>query len=290
MATGYQTVSGDERTCFHAIDIGRKAAALEASAPRPTEKALWATSARLPAELAASPVSQAFAIPAMSGSRGRILVTAAMLGALDPAERRVLLAHECAHLTHRHALVCTAMTLAAAANPALGRGRTIVALLVERWADEQAATAVEDRTITTRAALIAHRARPACALTFTDRTVTHRVAALQTAPPPRLWPLAAAVLVLGLLPAFGAADATHDLLELLEHAWCDRAPPVRRVTQRSTTATPASVMSAKLSAPNTSSAMTADFEMVRQEMTSSQNETSEASAPGAPAPKATTMA
>lgn len=172
--------------------------------------------------VAASPVPQAFAIPAMSGSRGRILVTAAMLGALDPAERRVLLAHERAHLTHRHALVCTAMMLAVAVNPALGPVRTTVAFLVERWADEQAATAVGDRTVTARAlaraALLAHRARPACALNFTDRAVTRRVAALQAAPPPRLWPLAAAVLALGLLPVFGAVDATGDLLELLEHA------------------------------------------------------------------------
>ncbi|WP_225102543.1 M56 family metallopeptidase [Streptomyces sp. CoH27] len=172
--------------------------------------------------VAASPVPQAFAIPAMSGSRGRILVTAAMLGALDPAERRVLLAHERAHLAHRHALVCTAMTLAAAANPVLGPVRTTVAFLVERWADEQAAAAVGDRTVTARAlaraALLAHRERPACVLNFTDRAVTRRVAALQTAPPPRLWPLAAAVLVLGLLSAFGAVDATHDLLELLDHA------------------------------------------------------------------------
>lgn len=172
--------------------------------------------------VAASPVPQAFAIPAMSGSRGRILVTAAMLVALDPAERHVLLAHERAHLTHRHALMRTAVTLAAAANPALGSVGTTVAFLVERWADEQAATALGDRTVTARAlahaALIAHRAYAAHALNFTDHAVTRRVTALQIAPPPRLWPLAAAVLALGLLPVFGAADATGDLLALLEHS------------------------------------------------------------------------
>ncbi|NUS88457.1 MAG: M56 family peptidase, partial [Streptomyces sp.] len=43
-----------------------------------------------------------------------------------------------------------------------------------------------------------------------------RVAALRAAPPPHLWPMAAAVLTLGALPALGAADATGDLLELLE--------------------------------------------------------------------------
>ncbi|WP_257003637.1 M48 family metalloprotease [Streptomyces sp. SA15] len=50
--------------------------------------------------VAASPTPQAFAIP---GTPGRILVTSATLAALRPAERRVLIAHERAHLTHRHA-------------------------------------------------------------------------------------------------------------------------------------------------------------------------------------------
>ncbi|OLZ70469.1 hypothetical protein AV521_15185 [Streptomyces sp. IMTB 2501] len=63
-----------------------------------------------------------------------------MLGALAPARRRVLLAHE-------HALAYTAVTVAVAANPV----GTTVAFLVERWNDEQAATAVGDRTVTARA-------------------------------------------------------------------------------------------------------------------------------------------
>ncbi|MEU6765567.1 M48 family metalloprotease [Streptomyces sp. NPDC046853] len=169
--------------------------------------------------VAASPVPQAFAIPASSGAPGRILVTAAMLGALEPAERRVLLAHERAHLTHRHALVAAAVTVAVAANPFLAPVRTTVVFLIERWADERAAVAVGDRTTTARAlaraALVAARSQPVCVLNFTDRAVTRRVAALQTAPPPRLWPLTAAALTLGLLPALGAADATGDFLQLL---------------------------------------------------------------------------
>ncbi|GGJ68932.1 hypothetical protein GCM10010121_094560 [Streptomyces brasiliensis] len=114
----------------------------------------------------------------MSGSRGRIPVTAAMLGALDPTERRVLLAHGRAHLIHRHALVCTAMTLAVAANPVPGHVRTTVAFLVERWADEQAATAVGERTVTARAlaraALLAHRARPTGAARLGGRVARTR--------------------------------------------------------------------------------------------------------------------
>ncbi|MFI6249166.1 M56 family metallopeptidase [Streptomyces sp. NPDC051016] len=163
--------------------------------------------------VAASETPQAFAIP---GRPGRILVTSSMLSALAPAERRVLLAHERAHLTHRHGRLVTAATLAAAANPLLGPVRSAVSFLVERWADEQAATAVGDRVTTARAlARAALSARPGCALNFTDRAVTRRIAALQTAPPPSLWPAAAAVLALGALAALFAADATGDLVGLL---------------------------------------------------------------------------
>ncbi|MET9085592.1 M56 family metallopeptidase [Streptomyces sp. NPDC004237] len=166
--------------------------------------------------VAASETPQAFAIP---GRPGRILVTSSMLSALAPAERRVLLAHERAHLTHRHGRLVTAATLAAAANPLLGPVRSAVSFLVERWADEQAATAVGDRVTTARAlARAALSARPGCALNFTDRAVTRRIAALQTAPPPSLWPAAAAVLALGALAALFAADATGDLVGLLFNA------------------------------------------------------------------------
>ncbi|MFE0513238.1 M48 family metalloprotease [Streptomyces sp. NPDC058964] len=185
-----------------------------------TRRALHRLCAGHPADteliVAASPLPQAFAIP---GRPGRILVTSAMLGALQPAERRVLLAHERAHLTHRHGLLVTAATLAATANPLLAPVRTTVTFLVERWADERAADAVGDRTATARAlaraALTARRPRPACALNFTERAVTRRIAALQTSPPPRLWSAAVAVLALGALPALLAADATNDLYQLL---------------------------------------------------------------------------
>lgn len=189
-------------------------------AERCTRRALKRLSAGQPADteliVAASDVPQAFAIP---GRPGRILVTSAMLSALRPDERRVLLAHERAHLAHRHGPLVTAATLAAAANPLLVPVRSAVVFLVERWADEQAATAVGDRRTTARAlaraALSAGRAPSACTLHFTDRAVTRRIAALQTSPPPQMWSAAVAVLALGTLPALLAADATGDLLGLL---------------------------------------------------------------------------
>ncbi|MDX3746496.1 M48 family metalloprotease [Streptomyces sp. AK08-02] len=170
--------------------------------------------------VAASSAPMAFAIPGSAGSPGRILVTSTMLGSLSTEERRVLLAHERAHLTHRHARLCTAVTLACAANPLLAPVRDTVAFLVERWADERAAAVVGDRASTARAlaraALTVGCREPSDALGFTDRAVTRRIAALQADPPPRLWPLAATVLALGALTALGAADATGDLLRLLE--------------------------------------------------------------------------
>jgi Peptidase family M48 len=187
---------------------------------RCTRRALRRLCAGHPADteliVAASGTPQAFAIP---GRPGRILVTSAMLSALRPAERRVLLAHERAHLAHRHGRLVTAARLAAAADPLLGPVRTAVGFLVERWADEQAAATVGDRRTTARAlaraALTAGRAGTACALHFTDRAVTRRIAALQTSPPPQLWPAALAVLLLGTLSALLAADATSDLLRQL---------------------------------------------------------------------------
>ncbi|WP_225823765.1 M48 family metalloprotease [Streptomyces naphthomycinicus] len=189
-------------------------------AQRSTRRALRRLTAGQPAGteliVAASEVPRALAIP---GRPGRILVTSAMLSALDPAERRVLLAHERAHLAHGHGALVTAVTLAAAADPLLGPVRSAVVFLVERWADERAAAVVGDRRVTARAlaraALCASRARTPCALHFTDRAVTRRIAALRTSPPPSRWPAALAVLALGTLPALLAADATGDLLHLL---------------------------------------------------------------------------
>ena len=66
--------------------------------------------------------------------RGRIVVTTGLLRALDPAERRVVLAHEASHLEHRHPWWVLAAELAAAVNPLLGPTARTAAHAVERWA------------------------------------------------------------------------------------------------------------------------------------------------------------
>jgi Zn-dependent protease with chaperone function len=103
---------------------------------------------------------------AVPGRPGHILVTTGILKALDPAERRVLFAHERAHLTHHHHRLVAVTAAAAALNPLLAPAREAVAYLVERWADEDAAAEVGDRALTARAV-----ARAALATVDTGSTV-----------------------------------------------------------------------------------------------------------------------
>ncbi|MFE0464512.1 M56 family metallopeptidase [Kitasatospora sp. NPDC058965] len=189
-----------------------------------------------------APGAEAYAVP---GRPGRIVVSTGMLGALDPAEQQVLLAHERAHLTHRHYLFVACAQLAAAANPLLRPLAATVGYTVERWADERAAAAVGDRARVARtigkAALAARRTRgrgwlPGGALGILGRLVPggllhrfgpgpagpgpvpRRVSALLTAPAPRLgWP-SAALAGLVLATALCVLEAGLDLESLLELA------------------------------------------------------------------------
>jgi len=90
----------------------------------------------------------AFAVP---GRPGRVLVTQGLLALLDGKERRVVLAHERAHLTGRHSGLRAAAEVCAAINPMLVLVREAVAFLVERNADEHAATVSGSREVTARA-------------------------------------------------------------------------------------------------------------------------------------------
>jgi Peptidase family M48. len=89
-----------------------------------------------------------FAVPAM---RGRIVASRPLLAALPSDERRAVLAHETAHLRHRHHRYRLAAELAAAVNPLLRPLVPAVEYATERWADEVAAEVVGDRTVVARA-------------------------------------------------------------------------------------------------------------------------------------------
>lgn len=166
----------------------------------------------------------AYALPSVW--RGRVVVTSAMMSALDPEETRALIAHENSHLRHHHHLYIALADLAAAANPLLLLVPRVVRLTVERWADEDAAVAVGDRRLTAQsvaraglASLRTPRPTPAvrvgAALGMTDSPVSQRARAL-LAPRPRTQPVRLLVILAVLLvTSFGTVRLAH----LTEHRY-----------------------------------------------------------------------
>ncbi|MEU6173722.1 M56 family metallopeptidase [Streptantibioticus parmotrematis] len=164
------------------------------------------------------PVPTAFAVP---GRPGRVVVSSGMLRLLDAPERRALLAHERAHLRHRHHLFLLVLHLAAAVTPLLRPVERAGAFAVERWADEEAGAVVADRSLVARAvaraALAAGRARPG-ALSATAGPVPQRVRALLAPPVPRRRVEVAAFAVLMVVCCASLAVAARDTDRLFDAA------------------------------------------------------------------------
>lgn len=171
----------------------------------------------------------AYAVP---GLGGRVVVSTAMLRALPAQERRVLLAHEAAHLRHHHHLYVQLAELGAAANPLLRPLAAAVRVGVERWADEVAAAEVCDRVLVARTLARAGLARAHAgqdarrhthvALGAVDSAVAERTRALLAPLPSRRRALAAAVVALMLLPVAAAAVTAGDTehrVEMAQAAW-----------------------------------------------------------------------
>lgn len=164
----------------------------------------------------------AVAVPGTLRRPGHLLVTTGILRLLDDGERRVMLAHEQAHLTHRHHRLTAATAAAAALNPLLIPVRDAVTYLVERWADEEAAAGVGDRMLTAqavaRAALATAGAGPGPVLGIDGGAAAQRVRALsRPTPAPRLRRLVVpALLGAGFLAV--AAVATESFVDLA-HTW-----------------------------------------------------------------------
>jgi Zn-dependent protease with chaperone function len=175
--------------------------------------------------------ADAYALP---GLPGRIVVSTGMLHTLDETEHGILLAHERAHLTGHHYAFIAAAQLSASANPLLRPFATAVAYTIERWADENAATATGDRrrvAHTVGKAALATRRTPARAAGATlgflglrgrrgplasAGPVPRRVAAL-LAPPLGHQPALTAATATGLtITLLATAEATHDLHLLLQ--------------------------------------------------------------------------
>lgn len=173
----------------------------------------------------------AYAVP---GIRGRIVVTTAMVAALTDAEQDALLAHEAAHLHHRHPLWIQLVELAAVANPLLRRLPPAVRHAAERWADEDAAHTVGDRRLTAHAlahaALAAHRPdagtnKDSLVLPATGGDVPRRVRALLH-PPQLRWsrPGALVLTAVALTACASSAIIGFSTEHRFEHAHTEQAP------------------------------------------------------------------
>jgi beta-lactamase regulating signal transducer with metallopeptidase domain len=150
------------------------------------------------------------------GDPGRIVVSDGMLRALTAGQRRVLFAHERAHLDARHPGALGLVHLAAAANPLLGRVAPAVSFLCERHADERAAASVGDRAAAAAALATAALAGrrlggpavvPSCG--FEQHHVVERVGALHApaSRPSRTLPAYAVAAVAATLTAAVLATA-----------------------------------------------------------------------------------
>lgn len=162
----------------------------------------------------------AYALP---GRPERIVVTTGMLRALPPDEQRVMLAHERAHLRHRHHLYAALADATAALNPLLRRMRDHTSFHIERWADEDAAHATGSRPLAARslaraALAVADAARaggPKAALTYLRHKITARVGALQAQRPTNRWLAVVPAAAVTVLTAMAFAEVTSDLARCL---------------------------------------------------------------------------
>jgi hypothetical protein len=159
----------------------------------------------------------------VAGLRGRVIVTTGMLRCLPDDERQVLFAHELSHLRHRHHAYVQCVEIAAAANPVLRPVVEAVRHAVERWADEDAATAVGDRSTVARAiaraGLARHRsATPAVALGVRGGRVADRALALLAPPPPRGRLVAACLCVFVLAVGVVSVNSVFSLHGAVEYA------------------------------------------------------------------------
>ena len=158
---------------------------------------------------------RAFAF-AQPGPRGGIIVSSTMIAALRPGEHRAVLAHEQSHLQHRHDRYLLLATLSDQL-PGLTRVAGELRLAVERWADEDAASAVGDRRLVARAvarAALASSPPPKRRLAVTGSNVPTRVLAL-TSPTAYARSWTALAMGLGLAGLLAAAIQLHHLIPVL---------------------------------------------------------------------------
>jgi Zn-dependent protease with chaperone function len=165
---------------------------------------------------------EAYAVADGLTGGGRIVVSTGLLAALSPAERRVVFAHEAAHLHGRHHVWRALADVAAAANPLLSRISGAVCYGTERWADEDTAQEVGDRRLAARAlaraALAAGPIAPGPAMGLVGYGVRERVESLLGPPPPRRRLVTVLIGVLVAVTLAAATDADLDTGHFLDQA------------------------------------------------------------------------
>lgn len=171
-----------------------------------------------PVHIADSDRPYALTLP---GRAGQIVLSRALLDLLDDDERRVVVAHERAHATHRHDRYVLAAELAAAALPPLRGLARRVSFSIERWADECAAAACGNRSLVAstigKVALVGH---PRTVTAFAGLGVASRISALLAPSPrtPRRSEIAALWSTIVVAAAFSVYQLHH--LERLAGALC----------------------------------------------------------------------
>jgi hypothetical protein len=159
---------------------------------------------------------------AMALSSGVIVITPTLIRALGADERRAVLAHERAHVDHRHHRYRHAAALLAAANPLLRRIPDAIGYLTERWADEDAARATSRATTAKALQRVAGLTAPRLDQSLSTMHsavigVPERILALESGSQRVRWHrvLSPAVLVAGVVVvALAASERTLDLFQL----------------------------------------------------------------------------
>jgi Peptidase family M48 len=165
------------------------------------------------------PASFAYASRAWPFRPGVIIVSDGLQQTLDADERAAVLAHEQSHLAHQHSLYELAALLAGALNPLLRPLQREINFSLERWADEDAASAQgRDVAASALAASALHGvgAAPRPALAHATTCVPARVEALLDDPGPRKRLPIAVAAVNAIVAAVAVLLAAHSAEHIFE--------------------------------------------------------------------------
>jgi beta-lactamase regulating signal transducer with metallopeptidase domain len=162
---------------------------------------------------------------------GPVTVSVGMLQSLTPPEQCAVLAHERAHVSHRHHRWRLLVDGCARINPLLRPVAQAVYGLTERWADEIAAERIGNRrevaSALTRASEVTRNWRVnGTRLDFGSLTVADRIAALDAEPPCRSWWRAAGLCLIVAAIGFATFRA-YNSLDLVYDA-AQRAAAIHR--------------------------------------------------------------